>query len=626
MKGRTSLSDPHLLDSDKGDARFVIGCAHREVNNRNPSFDYSQRREPSAFVQHLFEQGKIFEAEIFEKLERLHKVSSLRNTNDDVGSATIRAMDRGDRVIIGPTLPTINHRSGRPDVLLRFGKNKMSNGNWAYLPVDVKNSKALTDGGKQQWCVSTLEIPWFEEGADTDIGLGKPEIEHSLQLAHYWLMLLDHHRAPNGPPVGGIIDNEMRLIWRNLDNGEDNDSPLKIVKREWNQRWNAIIALRNDLEACTRPVYKTECGSCIWHDICETELEVERHVSLLPGVNLIHVAKLQEAGITTTPQLAALDPRTAIAAYEWRLTPPLSELFNIAFANSVTDLSSLPKMTKKRMEKLESLGVQSISDLLSLHQPTLKVPQYKALSDNIDMARIDMRGGEYPFYARGQNAPLIPRADIEIDFDIENDDIIYLFGVYITRKQPDGSYDNGEYTSFHFFNREDLEEEGRQFAAFWTWLQQILNETTSAGKTANIYCYSGKIAELPRMREASSRNSNIEGVPTIEEINDLGTASHWIDMYEISKQLLWPTRSKSLKDLAKLGGFKWHTSDAGGGNSMAWYQVAAGITPGDASENQAKLLEYNQDDVMATLSLRNWLSDGVAGKGWTLESVETLDL
>jgi predicted RecB family nuclease len=39
---------------------------------------------------------------------------------------------------------------------------------------------------------------------------------------------------------------------------------------------------------------------------------------------------------------------------------------------------------------------------------------------------------------------------------------------------------------------------------------------------------------------------------------------------------------------------------------------------------QDKLLTYNEDDVRATLVLRHWLSDGVAGNGWTLASVETL--
>jgi predicted RecB family nuclease len=109
-----------------------------------------------------------------------------------------------------------------------------------------------------------------------------------------------------------------------------------------------------------------------------------------------------------------------------------------------------------------------------------------------------------------------------------------------------------------------------------------------------------------------------------EEINEIGAAAHWVDLYEISKPLLWPTRRTGLKDVAKLAGFSWDASDAGGGNSIVWYQTACGLIPGDAAGMQQKLLTHNEDDVKATLALRNWLADGVAGNGWTLESVETL--
>ena len=616
------MSNSQLRSTDKGDARFVIGCAHREVNNRNPSLDASKRREPSEQLQHLFEQGQIFEADVFAELERLHNVSSLRKQDDDTEDATMRAMERGDRIIIGPTLPTINHRSGRPDILIRFGEEKMRHGKWAYIPVDVKNSKPLEGNANEKWAVSPLDAPWLENRERKDIGLGSPKPEHSLQLAHYWMMLIDLDYAPDIAPVGGIIDKDWNLTWRGLDDGEQ--SPLKIIEREWKKRWNAIVAMRDDLDARTRPVYRPECRDCVWHDICEAELERENHVSLLSGVTVAHVGKMEEGGITTTPQLAALDPRSAIAANKWGLTPSLGELFDVASEDPSIELSMLPKMSDKRLDKLEAIGINTTADLLSYDHATLAVPTYKLLTDNIDAARADMHAGKYPFYPRGQSAPLIPRADIEIDFDIENDDVVYLFGVYITRKQPDGSYNKGEYISFHFFNRDDPKEEGRQFAAFWAWLHQQFDDAAANGKTANVYCYSGKIAELPRMREASLRNADVPGVPTPDEINELGTAAHWVDLYEISKPLLWPTRRTSLKDVAKLAGFSWNASDAGGGNSIVWYQTACGIIPGDAAGMQQKLLTYNEDDVKATLALRNWLADGVAGNGWTLESVETL--
>lgn len=191
---------------------------------------------------------------MFATLESLHKVTSLRDQGADTEGATIRAMDRGDRLIIGPTLPAINHRSGRPDVLIRHSDKKMSNGKWAYIPVDVKNSKPLDGSGHEMHATSTLQDPWFENQVLKDIGIGKPKEDHNLQLAHYWLMLLDLGYAPDIAPVGGIIDNDNNLTWMVLDEGDE--SPLKTLNHEWTLRWNAIIAMRDDLEACTRPVYK----------------------------------------------------------------------------------------------------------------------------------------------------------------------------------------------------------------------------------------------------------------------------------------------------------------------------------------------------------------------------------
>lgn len=564
-KRETSLSELILLPTDSATSRFTVGCAHREVNFRNPLLADLPRRAPDEQQQMRFDEGNAYEETVFEVLCRVHKVVNNRQF-DDPESSTRSAMARGDRVIVGPQLPTINHRAGRPDVLLRHGESPMSNGKWAYIPVDIKNSQPIDGKRKPRPLpISSLETPWLESAVPTEIGEGKPKDEHSLQLAHYWLMLTDLGYAPDIEPVGAIIDVQQRVVWRLLDDGKD--SVLAQSREEWEKRWEAILAMRNGETPLTRAVYREECKTCPWHDICEDALIKEQHVSLVEGVGVVAVSKLAEYGIETIPQLAALDHRL--------------------------------------------IGTDGF-------------PDYPALSKNIDSARVYLHAGPYPFRRRGRSHVDVPRADVEIDFDVENDDVLYLLGNYVTRRQSNGSYDSGEYISFHYFDRTDPDEEGRQLAAFWSWLHTLVADTHAAGKSIAVYCYSGGFAEIPRMKEASARNSHVPGVPTVDDIAQLAQQPWWVDLHTIVKEMHWPTRRMGLKDVAKLAGFSWDAADAGGGNSIVWYRTACNPLDPDAEELQRKLLQYNKDDVQATLHLRNWLTEGIEGKKWSIEPIETL--
>jgi predicted RecB family nuclease len=201
---------------------------------------------------------------------------------------------------------------------------------------------------------------------------------------------------------------------------------------------------------------------------------------------------------------------------------------------------------------------------------------------------------------------------------------VYLYGNYVTRRQPDGSYDKGEFVPFHYFDTSDPDNEGRLLAEFWEWLHNMVNQTLAEGKTVAVYCYAGSSAEIPRMREASVRNAHVAGVPTKDQVTDLANQPWWVDMHKIVKELHWPTRKLGLKYVAKLAGFAWDAEDAGGDNSIVWYTQACNPQDPNAIEMQAKLLQYNEDDVQATKHLRQWLHEGVSGGSWNLQSVAVL--
>jgi predicted RecB family nuclease len=566
-----SSSEASLRPDDIGGSRFAVGCAHREVNDRDHRYDGLALLPVDDQQQMRFEEGLDFEADVFAELSRRHGVSSMR-VFDDAEAATAQAMKRGDRVVLGASLPVTKHRGGRPDLLVRHGDAPMTNGKWAYLPVDVKNSKPLDGSAKPRpWMVSTCAEPWFETATSTELGPGKPKSDHGLQLAHYWLMLVDLGHAPDIPPVGGTINPDSEggcggVTWRLLDDGKD--SLLAQATTEWTTRWAAIDAMRNDERPHTRPVYRDECKSCRWHDVCESELVAEGHVSLLQGVGVLAVRKLAEGGVETIPQLAALDP---------------------------------------------------------VHLDANPVPTYSQLAAHIDTARVFLRGDGRPYLKRNSEPVVVPRADVEIDFDIENDDIVYMYGCWISERVGGVLWNEGEYRSFHSFDRSDPAVEARLLSEFWTWLHDTVDRVHAEGRTVAVYCYSGGFAEIPRMKEASTRAAGVSGVPSVDQIGSLPTHDWWVDMHDLAKRFHWPTRRLGLKDLAPLSGFAWDADDASGGNSIIWYRSACDPTNPERGVMADKLLRYNADDVKATLALRRWLDDGLTGRGWNIESVASLD-
>lgn len=544
----------------------MLGCAHREVNDRNPALADVPRVSVDEQTQQRFDEGLEFEETVFPELCRLHKVRNLRDA-DDTESATLAAMDRGDRIIVGPSLPIVNHRGGRPDVLVRHGEEPLSNGKWAYLPVDVKNSKPLDGSTKpREWAVSTLAAPWWEASTSTDLGKGGPKEDHSLQLAHYWLMLVDLGRAPAIAPVGGTINPDLGVVWRHLD--DDKKSFLALAVGEWNRRWTAINAMRDGAPALTRPFLHGNCEQCHWRDFCEDIVVQEQHVSLVSGVGEAAVRDLASADIHLVSELAACD----------------------SGADSVNGL------------KLNS-----------------------RLRRAIDAARVLESGSTIPFSARGESVTAVPRADVEVDFDIENDDIVYLYGVHVSHRVGPDTWTDGDFMSFHSFDRADPSIEARLLVEFWTWLHDLVATTQASGKTIAVYCYSGDFAEIPRMKEASARHPDHPGIPTIEMIAALADQEWWVDMNKVVNKYLWPTRKLGLKYVAPLAGFAWDADDASGSNSILWYRAASDPSHPDRDALTAKLLRYNADDVKATQVLRWWLTDGTHGRAWSIEPVESLD-
>jgi predicted RecB family nuclease len=115
-------------------------------------------------------------------------------------------------------------------------------------------------------------------------------------------------------------------------------------------------------------------------------------------------------------------------------------------------------------------------------------------------------------------------------------------------------------------------------------------------------------------------------MPSHEAIDQFCATDSWVDLKKNVESLIWPTDGLGLKKVAPLAGFSWRDEDAGGDNSILWYEIV--VTTDDESQRREmseKLLRYNEDDVLATKVLREWLDDGLNGRGPVFRNVTELD-
>ena len=226
------------------------------------------------------------------------------------------------------------------------------------------------------------------------------------------------------------------------------------------------------------------------------------------------------------------------------------------------------------------------------------------LPDQIDRARA--RVGPHPAYRkRGVDRLDIPRADVEIDIDMENvGPWTYLWGVLLTnrRKATDATV---AYLPFVSWDPPGSGGEVDAFSRFWVWLKDQRQAAVDGGRSLRAYCYS-KAAE----------NGQLERLATPlglrAEVDAFTRSDQWVDLLEIFRNQLVTGTKMGLKTVAPLADFRWRGEEAGGGQALVRFAQAVSEHD-DAVRSEARrwILEYNEDDVRATAALRDWL-DGDA--------------
>jgi predicted RecB family nuclease len=538
---------------------------------------------------------------------------------------TMAAMAAGVGTIWNSRLPVTDGRSGEPDGLRRDGKNE--SGKWAYRPFDVKHHKTLE--GTAKGCahpVNDLDDLDPVNSVQASLGNGKPRYDDDLQLAHYHRMLESLGHAVDGEIWGGIVGKEERCLWRRLDiprhSGksalEAYDEAHGLVRRV------ADAALATpEAGSLVAAEWKSECGECPWRTVCHDELVEKDHITLLPGITPRRAQAHYAQGITRARELARLDWRAAVLA---DAGVDVVALRTVAKAHPNP---AAPATALLDGSLAAAAGVSTVADVASLDKVTTGYTNSgKTLANEIDQARVTKSGRVHR--ARKVSSLSIPRATFELDVDIEDaNGRCYLIGVADTwRRHKAGSVKVR--TDFHAFVDWTGTDAGeaKVFSEFWAYLCAQRQKAEDNRWGFRVYHYTEH--ETRYFRHLAKKHAGVDGVPSLDDLEAFFRSGDWVDLHKVcSTELIWPTEDLSLKTLAKHVGFNWRDDEPGGANSVAWYAEAVNAEDETVREsNRARILAYNEDDVLATLAIRDWLTRAGEARhpGKTLPGVESLDL
>jgi predicted RecB family nuclease len=471
--------------------------------------------------------------------------------NDE--AACLAAMDAGAKLIFDGQLPRdlATHRCGRVPVLVRDEDNR------GYYPVLVKYQR-VTEKATAGCCeYSTLADPTAHHQAEGRRVRWSWRPGTALQLAHYWLLLQASGHAGERA-LGGVVGiDEFAevgpvITWIGLDepsiksNG-DLISPLQLYLREFCKRVEiAERAQTGDpqLGAEMLPIISRECDSCGWQSPCAERLD--------PDDLSLRMAK--------TP----LDPEQITVLREAGVSTCAQ------FAELDLDVF-LPA-------RLPLMGSRSGAE------ERIRTAQRRS--------RLMLAGVELERTTTGKLA--LPQAALEIDIDLETsrDDRVYLWGFWVDDKARSKQF----YRPFARFEPLDQAAELALAKEALGWLRDL-----AGGADALVYHYSDY--ETVRINRLAAG-----GDPELGWAKEYAQ-TNFVDLFAIMRANYFSVHGLGLKTVAcSATGFRWRDSDPGGLNSMRWFEDAvSGKTPAIREQARKRVLEYNEDDVRATWSLRRWL-------------------
>ena len=477
-------------------------------------------------------------------------------------SETTEHIGRGAEIIVAPRLPddVQGGRRAYVDVLVRTGRTGT---NYTYAPIIIRNIIVADTASTRRIRAGSTHLLRLSEAEWRDGVTHRrtPAVTRAgLALAHSY-RVLEAHEWASSEPVGGLFDRDGTLWWLELG-PESSPFSLDIYDAAFAERQSVLLQRdlweKGDAPYPTTPFWHRECEYCPFSASCRQILEESHDVSLVPWTKFSEQILLKEAGITTWDTLATLDPIVAAQAFH------------------------------------------SVLSAAEPHSPSEYLgKQLQQLPDLIYKARARKIGN--PLRRAVPGAMSCPTADIEVDVDMEScNDRTYLWGAVVRNRRSDLEIPEG-YRHFSYFTEVTPLDEGRIFRDFWEWLSEIRKFAYDNQASFRAYCFYQN-AENTSMRAGIAADPSNSGLSA--SVEEFLASSEWVDLFEISRELLQTEGAMGLKNLAPAAGFQWRDDSPSGEASMAWFDNA--VREGEPW--RTRILEYNEDDCRATQALRDWLN------------------
>jgi len=259
-------------------------------------------------------------------------------------------------------------------------------------------------------------------------------------------------------------------------------------------------------------------------------------------------------------------------------------------AQECSDVSLIHRLSQSDQRQLYTMGIRTIQDIAVADLDDLRAKLEDWPFDKIirfqNQAKVLI--SQQPMILRKSEFPQVKH---EVYFDIESDptrDIDYLLGVLIKNTETG----KAEYTYFMAQEKEGEQKMWQNFLDFLVTLEDFV-----------IYHYA--YYETQVFQRMVVRYGAPQQLITKFKENTIDLHARFVDA------VILPVYFYTLKDIAHYIGYQWSDPHAGGAESVVWFNEW--ITKKDEAVLK-KLLTYNEDDVRATLLVKEWLELQKPGK------------